>query len=527
MSRAGLGSLALLGMLAVAPTAAHGWKPSMHLGLAQIAWQDATDDGFVVIERLNPSTGKGVGRSLYAVDPSLLAALRLAPDTFFAGVVGPDAYPDALTGQTVIHPAVSGCLSRDSGLGSDAWLTELWRASHEVNSPPAEAQVRVQAFVAGFLTHAAGDMYGHTFVNYFAGGAFALGPNAVRHILVEDYVARRMPVTPWPQRIGIQGIEDFMYRNMVDGLHNDYLWDCLLVQGTAQFSVPGLFSGLARKLDEDVRQHDSWWLPRQYWLRWIDDIEDGLRAWPSLSQELGNALIFPESGEPDIATAQRSGQRYVTDHLLSMLGAPDFVGDTLGLALEVQNRLNDYFNLTLGGAVERIDEMKRDLTNWAMKHALGLTLDEFKEYAINPERYFDALMGPGSPGGGVKTTLAALNHGELGISDRGYAVPSERFDWHAFAPAYNTVTMTKLILLRRDELARLIRDLGGGSYQLGPPNAMLGFNRTLDGSMQWSANARKLSLVEAGVYHSVFRRQTGEPWGQVFKLQQPRGTISR
>lgn len=74
-----------------------------------------------------------------------------------------------MTGQRVIHPP-----DEESGVinGPDGWLSYLWETSLEqrYNTPA------IEAFMLGYLTHAAGDMYRHTFVNFFTGGPFELAP---------------------------------------------------------------------------------------------------------------------------------------------------------------------------------------------------------------------------------------------------------------------------------------------------------------------------------------------------------------
>ncbi|MBP7416044.1 MAG: hypothetical protein KA831_05270, partial [Pyrinomonadaceae bacterium] len=154
------------------------WKPTTHVYLAERALEDALDNGMVTIERLDPTTGKVVGViGEYAVDTAVLDALKKNPDQYRAGILGPDAYPDVLTGQQVIHPPTNPD-------GSNRWLEYLWSKS---DSSPA-----IKAFVTGYLTHAAGDMYGHTFINNFTGGAFTFKPadNAKKHILLESYIGK-------------------------------------------------------------------------------------------------------------------------------------------------------------------------------------------------------------------------------------------------------------------------------------------------------------------------------------------------
>lgn len=183
------------------------WKPTTHVYLAERALEDALDNGMVTIERLDPATGKVTGViGEYAVDAAVLAALKSNPDQYRAGILGPDAYPDVLTGQQVIHPPTNPD-------GTNRWLEYLWSNS---DGSPA-----IKAFVTGYLTHAAGDMYGHTFINNFTGGAFTFEPpdNAKKHILLESYIGKRVSDPTFSA--SITGVEDFIYEKMVDARPGD------------------------------------------------------------------------------------------------------------------------------------------------------------------------------------------------------------------------------------------------------------------------------------------------------------------
>ena len=169
--------------LAVVP--AEAFKPYTHIATAQPALADVQDDGQVTID----------GRE-YAVRPAVVQALRDWPTYYSAGVIGPDGFPDLAFGQSMIHPEETG-----------KWLehilmTEAWAAQSDPALQPAESG-QILAFTYGFVTHAAGDMWAHTFVNDFAQGVFpAVGDIvtdvdkaeiALRHIIVEGYIGDATP----------------------------------------------------------------------------------------------------------------------------------------------------------------------------------------------------------------------------------------------------------------------------------------------------------------------------------------------
>jgi hypothetical protein len=183
---------AVLAALLSAPSAALAWKPFAHNYIGDQAYADATDDGKVTIG----------GRS-YPLAPELVTALKKSRSYFNAGVVGPDGFPDLAFGQAQIHPEQTG-----------AWLKYIfdkaWAAQRKRGPGYATAEERGQilAFAYGFLTHAAGDMWGHTLVNDFAGGLFpsfadltnpdpkkatAAREIALRHVVAEGYAGAATP----------------------------------------------------------------------------------------------------------------------------------------------------------------------------------------------------------------------------------------------------------------------------------------------------------------------------------------------
>lgn len=256
---------------------AWAWKPYTHIYLAHQALKDATADGLVTIYKVNHETGQITGvLGKYAVRPDILNALRNYPEKFWAGCLGPDAYPDIATGQTIIHPPTVGGSPDDNPNGnpegSSAWVSQLWRTVHETrwkNDPDL-------AFVLGFLAHGAGDVYAHTFVNYYTGGIFELKPNpgnALRHITLEGYLFERTPTLlsdmalpadegaqVWStvsSRIGdiynqvasngINGVQDYLNENLVNPAYTAEL-TALYVGDNTTYSIPWRFNRLRSRL---------------------------------------------------------------------------------------------------------------------------------------------------------------------------------------------------------------------------------------------------------------------------------------
>jgi hypothetical protein len=100
------------------------------------------------------------------------------------GNIGPDASPDIVSGQTVVHPG------SDKNWETDDWLT--WINNKAKNYGPQE-----RAYAYGFNAHAAADMFAHTYVNTYSGGIFDLPDDDInvekRHIILEAFISNYAP----------------------------------------------------------------------------------------------------------------------------------------------------------------------------------------------------------------------------------------------------------------------------------------------------------------------------------------------
>lgn len=182
--------------LGAALAAAVLWSPQAspfglktHLWVAQQIHADVADDCRVVL----------AGQS-YAVPEADCGALRAHPDAFFAGILGPDIYPDILTGQTTAHPGIDG------GWGNADFTSHLLDNA-------GDGQQR--AYALGYLLHGAADAMAHTYVNHYAGDIFDLSGERtaeVRHILIERYIDAHLPPFQLP---GIEAPHPFVRDQLV------------------------------------------------------------------------------------------------------------------------------------------------------------------------------------------------------------------------------------------------------------------------------------------------------------------------
>ncbi len=568
-----IGARLLFPLLTLTTSSALAWKPVSHIALADLVLSDASD-GQIELYETNFETGglkRGasgapilIGR--YNVRPDLAAALRQFPAQYHAGVFGPDAYPDIATGQQLIHPAgtvTPGETNVDinrGGPGSNPWLEHLWRKAFDGTNP--NTPTAQKAFVAGYLTHAAQDMFAHTLINYYTGGAFHFtGPsgapapeNAVKHILLEGYLAKRGPA-PANWNASIAGIDGFIFDNLVFARRGTDLERANLLSGElTRYSIPSLFSRLYNQLQADIDQYsaavqnyDRRIREKQeaadrcapldftcsavalraeaaalgiqrtgyvtvngpinlYKEHWRDDVRDGLRALPDMSHRLAIALFFtpPKPGEQfsemDTDAAKAIINDYALRHLTSMAGAPDFLGLTV---LQVQGIVDAVLNaLGVPALKEAVDAIQDDAVDYLLRATFGIPLEDVKAYLKSPELQFSGILNSpafNTEGTGHLISLQNFNAQELHLQDPGYQNPAERYDVSRFPAAHNSVVMAKLLLLPPGEVNRLMRDVLGrapaGPEMLTRPNIMLGYIETLDGKEQWHINPAKMVVA--------------------------------
>src|SRR5690606_15390542 len=240
---------------------------------------------------------------------------------------------------------------------------------------------------------------------------------------------------------------------------------------------------------------------------WIASIDRGLQAWPAFSHDVAKLLVFNPDGM-DIDAARDRADQYRNEYLLEMLGVPGIVGDFIIFVNGIKQMLG------LQAIEDQLTMLRTATIDAILLAAFGLSADELKDRVISPTALFDQIVNlPGynfdivNQEVAMPISLARLNRDVLGLPDDDGFGP-ETWDEHAFAPAYNTMLMTKLILLSDTARVRLCSDLGVSNCA-GLDNFMLGFIRSLDDDNQWS-KAPPMIFGHCAAYAQIFKRQLGE-----------------
>ena len=547
------------------------WEPTTHVYFAELAINEAlnSSDHKVTIyatdylsgKILRDSAGNRIIFGRYEVNPDILRAIQNHRQTYIAGVCGPDAFPDMMTGQEMIHPAgkitpfqnrVIGGPDSDmpdinqdlpngnQGPGANKWLTHLYNCAF-VTAPNGSKLYQTdenKAFVAGFLAHAAGDMFGHTFVNNFTGAPFnfringGFSGNAVKHVLTEQYVLSKTPALLDVNDYDIKldgSVPTFIYDNMIRGDSQWYLKNTNLLEGAGlskTLSVPYQYSSLKdtlqKLLDDEAAGRLSTGkqamftfnpLLKPYIKAWIHDIDEGLKALPDVSKELVKALtMHPRAGvdQGGVSPGEVDDilSRYAANHLLSMSGLPDVVGFAVDGVLDAKALCKKLRGVVmeLTGLAELeqwIDKVELAAMNKISMAMTGKSWTEWKGYIKSPATYFDTIDNSGTynQDGGQLMNRASF--------DQLLHLDHDKLDWENFPAGFNSVQMIKLTLLSYNGYRSLMSDLESSTPIT--DNILLGFMETLDGSNQWKANSNKMPLASNPAwYRTMFMKQPGE-----------------
>ncbi len=433
------------------------WKINTHLFAANKARADAVNDGMVTI----PPFGE------IPVSPAALQALRAYPAAYRAGVIGPDLFPDMIFGGWIIHSDTPGEWT------ADAWLRHVW--SRAWSWPDPSERSKALAFAYGFLTHGAGDIWAHSWVNQKADGAWVSftgkeRSTAIKHVVLEGYVGEHTPKTDLGLDVWPGFVSNVLIRDENARRHSDFAKYYQKWLDLYDWLDP-LIDRARKQMNENIDNDAPYWAKcalhpvacakKEQMETWQLDIKRGFRAMVDSSQSLGEYLM---EGEGLGSASAMTG--WMVEWIPKMFGA-HAIGE--GAAA-----LNGFLSW-VGGAVAPISEAVKEETERFFKKNFATMYDLYLA-ARNPATYMDQIGFP--PG-----TRQQVDR-EMGISGGG-----DDFSWTTFEPIYNSVVLSKLVLLDGNGLNELARR-AGMSTPLFPAstqaNLMLGVFRSMTHSYQWT-----------------------------------------
>jgi len=447
------------------------WKINTHLYAANLALQDAKD-GMVTI----PPYGE------LPVAPAALRALNAYPAAYRAGVLAPDLFPDMFVGGWYVHSD----LTESEDWIADNWLRHVWNRARGWSD--ASEKDKVMAFAYGFVTHGAGDMFAHTWVNEKANGAWVSFWNkdretAFKHIVLEGYVGEHTPdselsLDVWPRFVSNVMIKDPVARAHSKSVVYYHRWVAMYN------ALEPLIEKAKRDMNGTVGSDAPYWAKcaanpvacarKEQAETWRLDINRGLRAMVDSSESLGDKLMDGDAGD---GFAAMTG--WAKEWLPKIYGVHAF-----GEGTKAMQEFLDWAD-----KVVPIDEIIKKEVEEFLEHTFP-SYWAIYEAAKNPSTYMDA---PGFFPPGTKTQVNA----EMGLT-----TPSADFNWRRFEPIYNTVTLSKLALLDGDGLNELARRAGITERLFVPgenTNIMLGVFRSMTQSFQWVGDSVEALTTKFGI----------------------------
>lgn len=453
------------------------WKINTHLYAANKALADALHDGKVTI----PPYGE------FPVAASALRALRAEPAAYRAGVLAPDLFPDMYVGGWVLHS------DTPEEWNADLWMRHVWTTARRWAD--AGERDKVLAFAYGYLTHGAGDMFAHTYVNQKADGAWVSftgrdRSTAVKHVVLEGYIGAHTPDTDlsldvWPRFVADVLIKSPAARQHMPVARHYQRW-------------LELYDWLGPQIDKAKKQmNDNVNDDAPYWMKcaanpvacarkeqmesWRLDINRGFRALVDSSQTLGDKLMA-DSMSAGIGAMTGWAKEWVP----KMFGA-----HAIGEGASELAEFSDWVGDPMAPINEAImAEVKKFMQSEFPKYY------QMYEMVKDPATHMDQA---GFPAG-----TRQLVDREMGITS-GQA----HFDWRAFEPMYNTIILSKLILLDGDGLNELARRAGVTAPLYAPgedTNVMLGVFKSMTHSYQWTGE-----VIRAETKFGICGPEDGKP----------------
>lgn len=150
-------------------------KLNTHIWVGQQVINDLEKNGTITV-RLR---GQNV---VLPVREDIRQAILQNKNEYLLGSIGPDAMPDVVVGQSILHPGQS-----------NGWKANDF-AQHLLQNSSSNAAGK--AFTYGYLSHMAADVFAHTYVNQYAGDHFDLSNETLveeRHIALESYIGKYTP----------------------------------------------------------------------------------------------------------------------------------------------------------------------------------------------------------------------------------------------------------------------------------------------------------------------------------------------
>jgi hypothetical protein len=440
MKKKVLSLLLILVMLIGGAMPSYAWKLPTHNYSANL-----------LIEELRDNNGKlevyPYGK--FKIPSEFYNAIMNYPEAFRAGSLGPDVYPEMITGQSNIHPMVDGHTSGD-------WFDLLVEEYQKM--PASSEKEKTLAFILGYGVHYSGDLFGHTYVNSWTGGPFPELTDALksetklrnikRHIILESFIDKQIPdYYKEGERVRIDAPLGFVKETLIVKGHRKF--------GVAFFLDPilDLRDSLKDKAD-DLKAYKGDLSPVDllkygvntniagYSERWYKDIDKGIYKFIEANQDMARAMLDKDAGVSDTIDPITE---WMGDYAPQMSPVPDAAIMVIGLKKDIVMEIANAVGLN--EIEEAWNEIKSKAFIYAFTEIFGIDVEGLMTYMKDPETYIDTDLFE------TKGQTSTIVMNDLGNYSSISSLEDVDFD-----PFYNTCQMSKLILLGSDNLNDLFEN---------------------------------------------------------------------
>ena len=421
------------------PSTAKAWKTKTHGFSANLLLEDA-EDGKLTIDGTD-----------YSIPDEYRIALKMHPDSFRAGVLGPDFYPDMLTGQSYIHP-----YDPDAGIGVGDWLKLLVEGVNNMMQD-RDARYEALAFTLGMAVHYAGDMFGHDFINAFAGGAYPAYADAaqdedklfyiIRHMAEETYMDKLIG-----SRLGdteVNAPDDFILATWIyNGSPNGGPAKIYDKYGGMMYQYVYLVE-FRDKLHDflDEYRDDTIMTPFvEVVAEWVDDLDTATEQLVATFDEIAHDFLTKpdDDSQSDVSIVKTRLNTWLNLYAAKATPFPDIMVDFVNRLSE----LSDEFLAATGidkimlPLRERLDELV-EMALYGIFDAMGFDYSRYAYMTKDPH-------------------IALTEHGGTEADYNEYKSYMDLFrnNPESFDAFYNTLLMGKLILMGPDSLNSFFHKYG-------------------------------------------------------------------
>lgn len=378
-----------------------------------------------------------------------------------AGAIGPDGFPDMLTGQSEMHTS------------TDTWIEYLYsqvrkqKSTITINGRRTQVQDKASlAFYLGYLSHCCADVWAHDWVNYYAGdkwpktsdliaGKKSAWDNVLKHISIEmtlnDQVMKTNKVMGKSVRIPKKLLFDCMINSVHASLERNKK-----VESAKTFT---LFNDLFIPLYWGLKEFENAKFLRAYRKAWHKDVKTGISAWISSNEKAMQSVANDDSM---VKSLKENWSSWGKIHFLSMLGTPDIFSK---FPATFAQKFNIKFPL--------VEKFKKFVADEVCKAATGMTTGQLNKYLS--QRISKKNLGNDYAKVveeiGTVPSIKNWNHRDEKMSNIN-------------GPLYNSIIMTKMSLLHSSQLKRLYKKIHNKELK-GTINRIPHQVRMLDGSGQF------------------------------------------